>query len=81
MEEVNVGGNKTRRKWHVYCVIFRTPSFQILEVLRDFHRLFGSRNSRTTGFLHTLWPDREAEPRFGAALGHSAYDCETRFEN
>ena len=27
---------------------------QILEVLRDFHHLFGSRNSPTTGILHSL---------------------------
>ena len=44
---------------------------QILEVLRDFHRLFGSRNSPITGIL------REVKPRFGAALERSAHDCET----
>ena len=60
----------------------------ILEVLRDFHRLFKSRNSRTTGILHTIrhvyksvWPAREAKPRFGAALERSAQDCETRLQS
>ena len=52
MEEVNVGG-KTRWKRHVCCAGLRCISYakfsQILEVLRDFHRLFGSRNSPTTG--------------------------------
>ena len=45
---------------------------QILEVLRDFHHLFGSRNSPTTGILHTIrhvyrsvWRPKEAKPRFG----------------
>ena len=55
---------------------------QILEVLRDFHRLFGTRNSPTTGILliidhvyRSVWPAREAKPRFGAALVRSAHDC------
>ena len=46
------------------------------EILVDsFHHLFGSRNSPTTVILHTIrhvyrsvWPAREAKPRFGAAL-------------
>ena len=72
-------GKTLRRKWHVCCAVLRYISYakfsQILEVLRDFHRLFGSRNSPTTGILHTIrhvyrsvWPTREAKPRFGAAL-------------
>ena len=88
MEEVNEG-EKNRRKWHVCCAVLRCISYakfsQIFEVLREFHRLFGSRNSPTTGILHTIrhvyrsvWPDREAKPRFGAALDRSAHDCETR---
>ena len=88
MEEVNVGGQK-RRKWHVCCAVLRYISYakflQILEVLRDFHRLFGSRNSPTTGILHTVrhvyrsvWPAREAKPRFGTTLERSAHDYETR---
>ena len=74
MEEVNVGGKK-RRKWHISYTNF----FQILEVFRDFHRLFRSRNSPTTGILHTIrhvyrsvWPAREAKPRFGTAFVRSA---------
>ena len=59
---------------------FRTPSFlQILEVLRDFHQLFGPRNSPTTGILHTIRHvyKSEVKPRFGAALVRSAHDCES----
>ena len=48
-------------------------------------RLFESRNSLTAGILHAIhhiygsvWPVREAKPRFGAALERSAHDCETR---
>ena len=56
---------------------------QILEVLRDFHRLFGSRSSPTTGILSAMFtgacgPATEYKPRFGAALDRSAHDCETR---
>ena len=54
---------------------------QILEVLWNCHRLFGFRNSPTTGILHTtrhvyrsVWPAREAKPRFGAKLICSAHD-------
>ena len=72
MEEVNAGGKKCR-KWHVCCTVLHYISYpkfsQILEVLRDFHHLFGSRNSPTTGVLHTIchvyrgmWPIREAKP-------------------
>ena len=79
MEEVNVSGKIKPAGNGMFAV--RYISFakfvQILEVLRDFHRLFGSRNSRTTGILHTtrhvyrsVWPAREAQPRFGAALAH-----------
>ena len=49
----------------------------------ELQRLFGSRNSPTTSTLHTIrhvyrsvWPAREAKPRFGAVL--SAHDYETR---
>ena len=85
--EANVGG-ENYGKWQVCCAVLRYISYakfpQVLEVLRDFHRLFGSRNSRPTGILHTIrhvyrsvWPAREAKPRFGAALDRSAHDCET----
>ena len=54
---------------------------------RDFHRLFGSRNSRTTGILHTIrhvyrseWPARAAKPRFGAAVERSAHDVKVAYE-
>ena len=57
LEEVNVGGKK-RRKRHVCCAVLRyvlcAKFSQILEVLQDSHRLFGSRNSPTTGILHTI---------------------------
>ena len=70
------------------CVVLRYISYakfsQVLEVLQDFHRLFGSRKSPTNGILHTIrhvyrsvWPAREAKPRFGAALERSAHDFET----
>ena len=66
------------------ALYFVSKVSQILWVLRDFHRLFGPRNSPTTGILHvrhvyrSVWPAREAKPRFGAALECSAHDCETR---
>ena len=76
------------RKWHVCCAVLCYILYakleQILEVLWDFHRLFGSRNSPTTGTLHTIhhvyrsmWPSREAKPRFGAALICSTHEYET----
>ena len=81
--EVNVGAKK-RRKWHLCCVVLRYISYakfsQILEVLRDFHRLFGSRNSPTTSILHiirhvyrSVWPAKEEKSRFATALGRSAH--------
>ena len=90
VEELNEVGEKCR-KWHSrnFCsaalryISYATLS-QIPEVLRDLC-LFGSRNSRTTGILHTVrhvyrrvWPTREAKPRFGTALERSAHDRETR---
>ena len=58
MEEENVGEKKTRKKLHFCCTVLRyvlcTKFSQILEVHRDFHRLFGSKNSRPTGILHTI---------------------------
>ena len=76
MEEVNVG-RKKRRRWHVCCAVLQYISYtnfaQILGVLRDSHRLFASRNSPTTGILHTIrhvysvWPAREAKPRMFCA--------------
>ena len=89
MEEAKEGGEK-RSKWHPRNVCFAVLHYisyamfsQILEVLQGFHRLFGLRNSRTTSILHTIchayrsvWPTREVRPRFGAALQHSAHDCE-----
>ena len=51
MEKVNAG-RKQRRKWHVCCAVLQYISYakfsQILGVLWDFHRLFGSKNSPTT---------------------------------
>ena len=71
---MHVGGNGTFTV--LYCAIFRTPSF------RKSSKFFGtsiasrSRNSPTTGILHTIrhvyrsvWPARGAKPHFGAALG------------
>ena len=88
MEEVNAGGKK-HRKWHVCCAVLRYISYaklsQIFEVLRDWHRLSVSRNSPTTGILHTIrhvyrsmWPAREAKPRSGVTRERSTHDCETR---
>ena len=87
MEEENVA-EKKRRKRHVCCAVLRYISYatfsQILEVFGT-SIASGSRNSPTTDILHTVrhvyrsvWPAREAKPRFGAALVHSAHDCETR---
>ena len=57
MEEVIVSEKKCR-KWHVCCAVLHYISYakfsQILRVLWDSHRLFGSRNSPTTGTLHTI---------------------------
>ena len=70
----------------LHCAIFRTPRFcKSLFGIWDFLCLFGSRNSRTTGILHTtrhvyksVWSAREAKPRFGTALERSEHDRETR---
>ena len=90
MEGLNIGGKKTHKRWQACCaVLLRYISYakfsQILEVLQNFRRLFGSRNSPTTGILHNIrhvyrsvWPAREAKPRFGAALERFAHDRETR---
>ena len=92
VEEVNEGGEK-RSKWHSRNVCFAVLRYisyatfsHIVIVLRDFYRLFGSRNSRPTDILHTIrhvyrnvWRAREAKPRFGATLVRSAHDCDTRF--
>ena len=68
MEEVNVGekkeaGNDTAL-YYIPCAKFTL----IPEVLRDFQRLFESKNSPTIGTLHTVrhvyrsvWPAREAK--------------------
>ena len=59
-----------RGKWHFCCAVLRYISYtkfsQILEVLRDFYFLFGSRNSPTTGILHAIrhvyrsvWPEKQ----------------------
>ena len=83
VEEVNVGRKNKRRKWHVCCAVLRYISYakfsQILEALREFHRV--SRNSPTTSILHTVryvyrsvWPARETKLRFGTALERSAHD-------
>ena len=78
VEEVNVGLG-------VLCFISYAKFSKILEVPWDSHRFFGSRNSPTISILHiirhvyrSVWPAREAEPRFGAALDRSAHDCKTR---
>ena len=63
---------KKRRKRQVCCAVLHYISCaklsQILEVLRDLHRLFGSRNRPTTSILYTIrhvyrsvWPAREAK--------------------
>ena len=84
MEEANVGGKTQEMARLLRCtaLISYAKFSQIIEVLRDFHRLFGTRNSRTTGILliidhvyRSVWPAREAKPRFGAALVRSAHDC------
>ena len=74
VEEVNVGLG-------VLCFISYAKFSKILEVPWDSHRFFGSRNSPTISILHiirhvyrSVWPAREAEPRFGAALVCSAHD-------
>ena len=66
------------REWHVFWAVtvlylVRQVFANQLKFFWDFHRLFGSRNSRTTVILHTfrhiyrsMWPER------------SAHDCESR---
>ena len=51
IEEVNVGGKK--RTFAALRYVSYAKFLLILAVLRDFHRLFGSRNSSTTGILYT----------------------------
>ena len=70
------------------CLLRCTALYFVRQVLRDFYCLFRSRNSPTTGILHSfrrayrsLCPTREAKPRFGSALERSAHDCETRLWN
>ena len=89
MEEVNVGGIK-RRKWHicwaVNCVIYRVPSF--CKSLKFFWTSIASLDQETVQltafsiltamFTGSVWPAREAKPRFAATLVCSAHDCETR---
>ena len=53
MEEVDVGGKSIAGNGTLAALLYATFS-QILEVLREFHRLFGSRNSPTTGIPHTI---------------------------
>ena len=83
--EKKTAGNEILETFAALYYISYAKFSQILKVLRDFHRLSGSRNSPTTSILHTIrhvyrsvWPAREAEPRFGAALERSAHDFVTR---
>ena len=87
-EEVNVSAKNAGNGMLavLYCIIFcmYTKFSQILEVLQDFHHLFRSRNSPTTGILHTIchvyrsvWPAGGAKPHSGATLKCSAHDWET----
>ena len=79
VEKVHAGGKnitqEMARLLRCTALYFLRQVFAILEVLRDFHRLFGPRNSPTTGILRTIrhvyrsmWPAREDKTRFGAAL-------------
>ena len=78
MEEMNVGGEK-RRKWHsrnVCCAVLRYISYSSFRKSSlGLPSPFGPRNSPSTGILHavrhvyrSVWPAREAKPRFGATL-------------
>ena len=52
--EVIVGGKKTRR-WHVCCTVLHYISYtKFSQILWDSYHIFGSRNSPTTGILHTI---------------------------
>ena len=80
MEQINdCRWEKPLRKCHVCFAALRYILYaqfsQICESLRDFHRLFWSRNSPTTGIVHTirhvyrrLWPAREAKPRWSRLI-------------
>ena len=75
---------KKCRKWHVCCAVLHYILYTEFSKLWDFHRLFGSKNSPTTGIVHTIrhiyrsmWPAREAKPRFGVALECDSHDCKT----
>ena len=68
--EVNVGGINAGSDTILRYILYAKFS-QILKVLLDFHRLFGSRNSPTNHIRHTIryvyrsvWSTGEAKPRF-----------------
>ena len=46
---------------------FDTPRFKPFTILHTIRHVYRS-----------VWPAREAKPRFGAALVRSAHDCEAR---
>ena len=84
MVEVNVGGKNAGNGTFaaLYCAIavFVSQVFVNPEVLRDFHRLFGSRKSnyRHSPYYPPCLQAREAKSHFDAALERSAHDCEIR---
>ena len=77
--EKNAGNGIPETFAALYCAIFRTPSFRKSSL--GLPSPFGPRNSPPTGILHavrhvyrSVWPAREAKPRFGAMLERSAHD-------
>ena len=80
MEEVNVGENKKQEMARLLRCISYTKFPQIVEVLLDFHRLFGSTNSPASSILHypPCLQERVAR-QMEASLWctHSAHSCET----
>ena len=86
MEEVNVSGEK-RRKWHsrhvcstVLCYILDATFSQILEVLRDFHRLLDPETVQLPAFsiLSAMFTGTCGPPeKLSTVLQCSGHDCET----
>ena len=79
----------------LYCAIFGTPGFckssmffetSIASLDKKQQQQQQQQTVQIPAILHTVhhvyrsvWPAREAKPRFDAALVCSAHDCESRF--
>ena len=82
MEEVMLVEKRKRRKWHASCAVHRYISYakfsHILdEVLRDFHRLFGSGKSPATDIRHVRHgpPEKLSLALVPRSYVPAAHDC------